>query len=106
MGRILSSFSFQMSIPSKYDLYQMRINSGMKQVRDWLNRKDAIGNGIWNGKNESDVRTGLTGPTTLLTYRGIFIIDESSYLLARDIATGEVPRRMELYWVSSATISI
>lgn len=34
----------------------MTRQGGMKQgARDWLNRTDAILNGILNGKNESDV---------------------------------------------------
>ncbi|CAL9029329.1 unnamed protein product [Prunus brigantina] len=34
----------------------------------WQNRTDAIGNGILNGKNESDIRTGLIGVCQLLYF--------------------------------------
>lgn len=45
----------------------MTRQGGMKQAaRDWLNRTDATGNGLLNGKNESDVRTGLTSVCQLL----------------------------------------
>ena len=47
----------------------MTRQGGMKQAaRDWLNRTDATGNGILNGKNESDVRTGLTSVCQLLYF--------------------------------------
>lgn len=47
----------------------MTRQGGMKQAaRDWLNRTDAIENGILNGKNESDVRTGLTSVCQLLYF--------------------------------------
>lgn len=51
----------------------MTRQGGMKQAaRDWLNRTDAPGNGILNGKNESDVRTDQRVPTTLLPYFLLF----------------------------------
>lgn len=45
-------------------------HGGIKQqaARDWLNRTDATGNGILNGKTESDVRTGLTSVCQLLYF--------------------------------------
>lgn len=47
----------------------MTRQGGMKQAaRDWLNRTDATGNGILNGKNESDVHTGLTSVCQLLYF--------------------------------------
>lgn len=47
----------------------MTRQGGMKQAaRDWLNRTDATGNEILNGKNESDVRTGLISVCQLLYF--------------------------------------
>ena len=57
----------------------MTRQGGMKQAaRDWLNRIYATGNGIWNRKNESDVRTGLTSVRQLL-YFPIYCFFTSPY---------------------------
>lgn len=52
-----------------------QINSLLQLLRStpsvkghWVNRTDATGNGILNGKNESDVRTGLTSVCQLLYF--------------------------------------
>ena len=52
-----------------------QINSSLQLLRStpsvkghWVNRTDATGNGILNGKNESDVRIGLTSVCQLLYF--------------------------------------
>ena len=65
MGQMPTQIRFQIQDRVR----PMTRQGGMKQAaRDWLNRTDATGNGILNGKNESDVRTGLTSVCQLLYF--------------------------------------